>query len=459
MSANPASSSSSSSVATNSAGKSIAEWILEWKDMRENDRDHSVMVNSIHDFFAGKDTEPLVKQLSKEHSISIMVDLLCGKFRTSELANRASRLAAIRATLVDLLEQPVDDEEEQEEENTNAVEEDNIELERVQISEVPSTRSGRDEAFHTPVSSPTRIRRNRKAKTIAEDRHVAMSLSDRDVINGFSRRVGKLKSLSKKEVSAPKLKLKSKKVVSSRSSTRPHTPDSSDDDSDPSDSDSNRDSNSDSSASSSSGSLSSDSDSESSSDSDIGIPRSSKPKRNKKSSNRKKIRHMKRKRGSRLAEYMWSKSHGHVKRSLTKFDYKSKRNQYEVLLLASVFDSLMKMNCVTLYDKPIRLIASRITALQSYELTGSWDVADQLGEDSVHNGLVSRKQLNRAAKSAENIKKVMSKASSISGGKGAGGVARDSNRPRVPPMLRNNNSNNNQEQGSYANRGNGPVHS
>jgi hypothetical protein len=458
-SSSSAASSSSVASASNVDPRSTAQYILEWKEAVEQGGRRDAVLQ-VQQFLTSPDTESHVKQLSKEHAIEIMSRVLGCRFVTAELPNRKTRLVGLENAVRSLLEEDSNYNSNKEEDDLDEQEEENEVDEVVQdVEPTPSTPPPSDKAGVRPhkqgSATPTRARHDRKAKTVAVDRQAALALSDADLIKRFGDRIHKLKSGKRTQLKESGPTVKSKRVIKFESRVRPSTPDSSNDDSDTSDNSSDDDSQS---SSSSLDSLSSDSESDSSSDSDATVyhVRSKHSKRLK----RVQIRHQKRKRGSQLAKFMWSKSHGHVKRSLMKFEYKSKRNQIEALLLASVFDSLMKMNCnIQLYDKPIRLIASRITALQSYELTGSWEVADQFGEDSVHNGLVSRKQLNRAAKSAENIKKVMSKASSIAtfGSKNTGGVTRDPSRPRVPPIVRNY-TNNNQEQGPAANRSSGPAH-
>jgi hypothetical protein len=423
--------------------RSTDQWILEWKEMLDNDAEHPKLVNSINEFFTNKEYEKLVLALSKEHARIIMVDLLKVNYLTGDFKNRTTRLITIRNTLADLLRDSDNEEEQNDEEEDNKGVEQEAGDNEAQEDGDGLVRSGKDE-----VSTPTRARRHRKVKDIAADREFALALSDRDVINNFSRRVNNtnLKPSSKKETKLRKANSKKKEKPKSRIGSGDR--DSSDDDSDSSEDDSDLDSDSHSSDSSSSDSDVSSSDSSSSSDSDDDDVSKRKSKVGKREK-RKHIRHLKRKRGSRLAEYMWNKSHGHVKRSLMKFDYKNKRNQYEVLLLASVFDSIMKMKCIKLYDKPMRLIASRIAALQSYELTGSWEVADQFGEDSVHNGLISRKQLNTAVKSAESIKKVLGKISNPKGNPAGPTASKDPIRPHVPPLV-GNQQRGRQEQGPSA---------
>lgn len=399
---NPSSSSSSSASSGlgASGGGSVAQWIVQWHEINESATPaaRAEMLKSMYTFFTSKGHENLVKQLSYDEAREILVDLLRVRYRTAEIkGNRAIRVETVRSAVVEL----VDSGEQFEEEDENAQEEEQGEQEEEELQQsaggTPTKlRSSKDEAREiSDVRSPIRPRRERRAKTIAADRQIAEH--DQEVINSFSRRVNRMKAPAGVGDNVSKTKHKGAR----KSARRPVTPDPSDDSSSgPSTSDSDSDS---------AGSSSSDGftspDDESSSDSDNRV----RVKGDKKLS-KGRIKTLKQKQGSKLAEYIWGKSHGHVKRACIAFPCtRSKRNEKELWVLGSIFDSLMRSGKVRLYEKSMRLLALRISALQSYEITGSWDVADQFGEDSVQNGLLSRKQLSKAAKSAERIKKISSR--------------------------------------------------
>jgi hypothetical protein len=216
------SSSSSSSSTTSSVGsappggdKSIAEWIVVWGEMREEGADREVLLASIASFINRKSTDDLVNQLSKEQAIIIMEDFIGVKFGAAGLRNRASRLAAIRGALNEASEEVGLASEEDEE----GEEEEAVQTEEEKKEDVPST--------------PSRPSRARKAKQAAADRKVAVGLRDRDLIQSFSRRVGKLKLAGEKKHSDKKevgSKRKQSKPIPSERSSRARV------DSDPSDS-------------------------------------------------------------------------------------------------------------------------------------------------------------------------------------------------------------------------------
>ena len=418
--------------------KSVAELLVEWRELVKMKGGKSIVVAAISSYLASKTRAECADLWTQDQAISVMVDCICSKFVTGELNNRHTRIKAIQSALSDAVSEVevVSGEEEEEEEEG----EDLVDPER---KEVDAEREEKKEELG--LRSPPRASRSRKAKQSAADRKVALDLHDRSLVGSFARRASKLKSVGMKKVSGersgPVKRIRNSSTrhkQSSRSRVELDLNRSSDDDSM---------SGSDSSSSSSHGvrlsafysdqddSASSVSDSESDDEFESG-----RHSHGQVHFSRGELERVKTKESYGLARYMWNKSHGHVKRALMKRDYKNKRNEYEVMILGKLFDVLMTRENAALHYESVRIIAKRITALQAFEITGNWQVSDQFGEDAIHNGLVSRKTLSKAVKKVGQLAKVVKEAAPTFTPRSNPKFppASSANRPQVPPMLHAN---------------------
>ena len=348
--------------------------------------------------FLEEEFQEHVQLMDRQQLVTVMVDLLGGRF-LSGVSTNPGRVQAVLEVLAEIDEQGKNEvqgnKENPSEQEGDTDDEDDEKEEEIAT---PTGASPCNDARTTKVS--TRQKSPRKAKSIAKRKITEDANGTSELLQQFAGRAGDINRLAAKKdkVKPQKVdKLRSKEKSSVRPSLAVNSdPDSSD--SDPSSSESDIDVSSSSSSSASS----------SSSDSDNGIVSDRVRRRSRTHRHRNSIRHRQRREGYKLAKQVWEMCNGKVHYYLSRHQWTSKRTEYEIDTITRVFDYRMASGA-NLWDKDIRLLASRILVLQSQDLTGSWETAAQFQANPMGYVVVSKKQLSRAAKNAEQLMKVVPK--------------------------------------------------
>lgn len=389
------SSSSSSSFSKSIKKAEIAGWINDWVDEVKEDRMGTI--SAIRRVFTEDEYKEHVLSMDKTHLVTIMIQCLNGKFINGVTTN-PGRVDAIIEVLQELAEHEKDEQQEhdgQQHEHVEATVEIQEQEESSPSTPTPTTLKSKRaaSAILTRITSP------RKSKAIANQKISEQVHGTTELLQQFAANTSGLsrngKGPRKEEVNS--VKKKHKQTSSTNSRDHNNVSDSSDTDSSSSDSDSGA-----ASPICSSDSSSSDSD-------DVSKVVVLSKKKNVKHKNS--IRSAKKKEGYKYAKQVWEMCNGRVHHYLNRHEWTNKRTAHEIDTLTRVFDVRMR-NGGKLYDEDIRLLACRILVLQSQDVSGSWEVADQFAAKPMGYVVLSKKQLSRAAKQAEQLQKVMPRSKS-----------------------------------------------
>ena len=369
--------------------QSIQQWVEEARE------DRPKAVRSVQKFFGDPKYSDHVGLIDKSQLTTVMHKVLFGQFKRG--ANSLQdRLDGIR----DVLREWEADGDLNNPAHQSDVESDGVQLEEDRADPESSEEQKDEDHVNVPASpapSPPpsgRSKSVRKAKSQAQLKIREVADGTSSVLQKFASNVNAMGHKSGKRSSAPK-------KPSKPASARKIAFESSGDDPDSSSSDSS----SSSSSSDSSSSSSSDSDSDSPSDSEAVSPARHRVKRIKRKSSSNSIKREKKKEGYKHAKQIWSMSGGRVHHFLNQYEWSSKRSEYEMDTITRVFDHRMRHGA-NLWDKDIRLLASRIMVLQTHDLTGSWETAAQFQDKPMGYVVLKKKQLSRAARNAEQLQKV-----------------------------------------------------